>query len=259
MDRPEREVTEEWRPIRGYEGLYEVSSFGRVKSLSRTMPHKIHGAWHIRERILKQNWAGPKDSQYLIVFLHKGKGEQHIFRVHRLVADAFLPKVQGKDFVNHMDCNRSNNSVSNLEWCTPLENTRHAFLSGRCENIGEYQKRQIVCVDTGERFDSIKDACKKYGVTPKAIAQAANGGTIKSCGVRWQFADEYDAGTPLRHRKNKNYSPVRQYDLEHDVIVADYPSIQEASIKTGIHRTNITACCLGKYHSAGGFRWEYIK
>ena len=83
--------------------------------------------------------GGPKGSQYLTVWLHKGKGEQRIFRVHRLVAEVFIPKVEGKSFVNHKDGDKGNNRVENLEWCTPLENTKHAFEHGLCENIGKYQ------------------------------------------------------------------------------------------------------------------------
>lgn len=249
---------ENWKPIPGYEGLYEISNYGRVKSLARTMPHKTYGTWNIKERILKQNWAGPKDSQYLIVFLHKGKGEQHIFRVHRLVAKAFIPEVEGKTFVNHKDGDRSNNRADNLEWCTPLENTRHAFEHGFCENVGKHQRKPVVCVETGERFVCINEACEKYGVTHRAIYQVVNGECATCKGLHWQFADEYDTGTPIRKLKNNNYSPVVQIDLNTGATINEFKSVQDAQRETGIHRTGITACCRGKYHTAGGFKWRYV-
>ena len=257
MDKPDREIAEEWRTIKGYEGLYEVSNLGRVKSLSRTMPHKNFGTWNIRERILKQNWGGPTDSQYLYVFLHKGHGNQRLFRVHRLVAEAFLPKIEGRNVVNHKDCDRSNNAASNLEWCTDLENTRHAFANGRCSNVGKYQMRAVVNVDTGERFTSIDEACKRYGVTHRAIYQVANGKGTTCCGFHWQYADEHDKGFPPRKTSNYNYSSVEQLDADNKSIIAVFQSVKAASQQTGVCRQSITACCVGRYHTAGGYGWRY--
>lgn len=248
---------ESWKPIPGYEGLYEVSDYGRVKSLSRTMPHKNHGTWNIRERFLMQHWGGPKGSQYLTVWLHKGKGEQRIFRVHRLVAEVFIPKVEGKSFVNHKDGDKGNNRVENLEWCTPLENTKHAFEHGLCENIGKYQRKPVVCVETGERFDYIGAACEKYGVTHRAIYQVVNGECATCKGLHWQFAEDYDAGLPVRKTSKNNLSPVQQIDMDSGEVVGTYNSIQEAQEKTGANKSAISACCRGKYHTAGGFKWRY--
>lgn len=250
-------MAEIWKDIPGYEGKYQVSSMGRVKSLDRILPHKEYGTGHIKERILKQNWAGPKPG-YLIVFLHKGHGEQHIFRVHRLVAQAFLPRIEGKDVVNHKDCDRSNNCVENLEWCTGVENTRHAWEHGRCDDIGKKQSKAVVNVDTGERFDSIKDACDKYGVSHRAIYQVANGQNQKCRGYHWQFADEYDRKEPLRSTVDKRITAVEQIDLSTGERIAEYKSLQEAERATGVKRQSITHCCTGRYHTAGGYRWRYI-
>lgn len=181
-------MEEEWRDIPGYEGMYQVSSFGRVKSLARTMPHKTHGTWNISERILKSFWSGQKDSQYLAVFLHSGRGHQKIFRVHRLVAEAFIPRIEGKDVVNHKNCDRADNSVSNLEWVTPKENAQHAKAHGRLENVG-WNKREVINVDTGERFESVKAAAAKYEVTQRAIYQAASLPNRHCRGYRWKYAD----------------------------------------------------------------------
>lgn len=181
-------MEEEWRDIPGYEGMYQISSFGRVKSLARTMPHKTHGTWNIGERILKSFWSGQKDSQYLAVFLHSGRGHQKIFRVHRLVAEAFIPRIEGKDVVNHKNCNRADNTVENLEWVTAKENAQHAKAHGRLENVG-WAKHGVINIDTGECFKSVKAAAAKYEVTQRAIYQAASLPNRHCRGYRWKYAD----------------------------------------------------------------------
>lgn len=191
--KPEKEVYhvpdlpgEVWKDVEGYEGMYAVSNMGRVKSLNRDLPHAEHGTWHIKERILKPSLAGPKHSQYLIVCFHEGHGKQRNMRVHRLVALAFIPKLEGKNVVNHKDCNKLNNRVDNLEWCTDLENTHHAMANNRM-NWSNVKRSRVVNLDTGEEFNSINEACKKYGVTHRTIYQAASIPGRRSCGFRWQY------------------------------------------------------------------------
>ena len=105
-----------WRDICGYEGLYKVSNFGRVKSL------------HFgREKLLK---AGVSNTGYANVSLTKNKTKKN-FHVHVLVAGAFLPNPEGKREVNHIDGDKTNNRVENLEWVTGSENTRHAIQNGQ--------------------------------------------------------------------------------------------------------------------------------
>ena len=107
-------MKEEWKPIKGYEGLYEVSNMGRVKSLH-----------YGKERIM----STPDDSSgYKRVKLTKQitKGKQ----VHRLVAEAFIPNPMNLLVVNHLDGDKHNNCVSNLEWCSNKENTNHAIKTG---------------------------------------------------------------------------------------------------------------------------------
>lgn len=114
----------EWKEVVGYEGIYEVSDTGEVRTAKGKKTHSVlHGERVWKQRILKQKVS--KDNACRVC-LYKDKREK-TWLVHRLVAKAFIPKPSGKDFINHIDGNRLNNNVSNLEWCDYLENNNHAF------------------------------------------------------------------------------------------------------------------------------------
>lgn len=113
-----------WKDVVGYEGIYEVSNTGLVRThINKTTHSNLHGERKWQQRALKQKIS--KDNTCR-VDLWKDK-KPKTFLVHRLVALAFIPLVPGKDFINHIDGCRLNNVVHNLEWCTYKENTNHAF------------------------------------------------------------------------------------------------------------------------------------
>lgn len=118
---------EVWKEIVGYDGIYEVSNHGRVRSTKRG-----------KVRYLKNKNPSGRDVR---VALWKDKKPKD-FLVHRLVALAFLPKIEGKNCVNHIDGNPKNNHVSNLEWCDHNENNNHAFDNGLIKTA-----RRVVLVD----------------------------------------------------------------------------------------------------------------
>ena len=116
---------EMWKPAIGYEGLYEVSNTGRVRGLERTVSTPKGETKHIRsaEKVLTDVHG------YLYCYLYKnGQGKR--YAVHRLVAFAFLPNPGNKREINHLDGNKHNNCVENLEWVTRKENQRHAIQTG---------------------------------------------------------------------------------------------------------------------------------
>lgn len=116
-----------WKDVVGYEGIYEVSNLGRVRTHeNKTTTSVRHGVRHWKQRILKQK--ATKDNCCRVI-LWKNKQER-TFLVHRLVALAFLPLEEGRDYVNHIDGNRLNNTLENLEWCNHQENNNHAFETG---------------------------------------------------------------------------------------------------------------------------------
>jgi hypothetical protein len=116
-----------WKPIQGYEGIYEVSNTGKIRSSKgKETFSKLHGTrvWTARELKLKTDKYG-----YKRICLYKDKKPKD-FLVHRLVALAFIDKKEGKEIINHIDCNPANNHFNNLEWVDYKENLKHAYLNG---------------------------------------------------------------------------------------------------------------------------------
>lgn len=122
-------MEEIWKDIKGYEGIYQVSNTGKIKSLDRIIYQDKDGLTYsrlIKGKVLKYNY----DKQgYLLVHLCIN-GIRKCFKVHRLVAEAFIENVEQKQYVNHIDGNKKNNVMNNLEWVTPSENNIHAYKIG---------------------------------------------------------------------------------------------------------------------------------
>jgi NUMOD4 motif/HNH endonuclease len=166
-----------WKPVEGYEALYKVSSNGRIRSLPRLV--KCRGGKLRRSfpRILKpvKNCYG-----YMVVTLNKnGAGAQ--FRVHRLVAKAFVPNPENKPQINHKDTNKQNNQCSNLEWVTQSENAIHALESGistrgdrngRCKIPTREMPKIKERIRNGETQRSL---AKEYGVSTVIIGKIWRG------------------------------------------------------------------------------------
>lgn len=109
-------MTEEWLPVKNYESYYEISNHGRIKSYRKIRPFIMKQATHY------------KGYKYLYLQIGGRKNRQKFF-VHRLVACAFIPNPDSKPIVNHMDCDKGNNKLSNLEWMSDQENTSYYHLT----------------------------------------------------------------------------------------------------------------------------------
>lgn len=157
-----------WRDIPGYEGLYQVSNLGLVKRSQCTKPHMRKGVTIFRTYPERYKSPSTQDDGYLFVGLADTSGKLKTHLVHRLVAEAFIPNPENKLRVNHIDGNKLNNSVQNLEWATQLENVRHAHRLGLAHSdpskAHEAAKIEIVCSDTGERFSSLSEFERRYGL-----------------------------------------------------------------------------------------------
>lgn len=197
---------EEWKDIEGYEGLYQVSNLGNVKSLGNNKSRK--------EKLLK---PGKNKKNYLTVILCKN-GEHKTCKVHRLVANAFLPKIDGKTHVDHIDGNPSNNVYTNLRWCSQTENNnfdlyrRHMSEAKKGEKCYMYGKhhteetkrkiakangKQVLCIEMNKIYGSTMEVERELGIDHSNISMCCNG-KYKSAGknpvtgekLHWKYIDE---------------------------------------------------------------------
>lgn len=110
-----------WKDIKGYIGLYQVSNYGRIKSLDRIVKYSNCRSVNYKSKIRKSS-----NSEYRLIALSKF-GNVKMIKISRLVALHFLPIIKGKNIVNHKDGNKYNDNVFNLEWCNHSENSLHAY------------------------------------------------------------------------------------------------------------------------------------
>lgn len=159
-----RTVSEVWRPVEGYEELYSVSNLGRVKSHDRNVWNG-RGYYNKKGRVLKKSKT---TTGYWKVELSEN-GKKKSIRVHRLVAKAFIPRVEGKNIINHKDGNPLNNLVENLEWCNQSENMKHAYEIGLMKsNFVEY-KDEILNEYINDKRTNVTLLSRKYGCSDSSI------------------------------------------------------------------------------------------
>lgn len=183
-------LNEEWKNIKGYENLYQVSNYGRIKSLKK---HSIFNNRTYPTKILKCHINTKK---YLDVELCRCN-KSHRYRIHRLVAEHFIPNLEKKPQVNHIDCDKSNNKTNNLEWCNNSENQQHAFKNGlntrkkygdspRAKKVNQYDLNGVF-IKTWDSIIRIKDEC---GYCDGFISQCCKGKYKQAYGYLWKYEKE---------------------------------------------------------------------
>lgn len=159
---------EEWKDIVGYEGIYQVSTMGQVRSLDRVVKNHSNTYYFKKGEIKHQR---RKNNGYLIVDLYRDN-LQKTCHVHRLVADAFIPNPDGKETVNHKDGVVTNNVLENLEWATPKEQNLHFYHNGlkaqgsiqkAIRAMNKAQMKSVMCIETGTVYDSLESAARALG------------------------------------------------------------------------------------------------
>lgn len=203
-------MEELWKDIEGFEGLYQVSNLGNVKSLKRNI-------------ILKPGivaYKKTKENGYYIVNL-KSKP----FYIHRLVAEAFIPNPENKPQINHIDCNKRNNNVKNLEWVTREENIQHAY------------KNNLIPI-TEKRREASRRIAEMY--RPKISF----------------FATKEFKELQKKHGYMINTVKIIQYTKDNKFI-KEWNSIKEANKVLGIDKGNISSCCRNRRLTAGGYIFKY--
>ena len=189
-----------WKDIKGYEGIYQVSNMGRVKSLDRldNKGRRTHG------RLLKVKHDG---GGYCQVALSKN-GSQKYCKIHRLVALHFIPNIENKPQINHKDENKENNAVDNLEWATSKENANYGTRKIRCYQNRDYitigrniskgikesgRCKAIVQYDLNmnkiNEWDSAAEAGKALNILPSGIGNVVKGNCQTYKGFIWKYKE----------------------------------------------------------------------
>ena len=189
---------EEWRDIENYEGYYVVSNYGRIKSLHRIV-ERAERNFTVKERIMKASLAGPKGKMYYMVLLRKD-GKYTPFKVHRLVASAFIPNTNNYPCINHKNENKYDNRKENLEWCTFSYNNTYNGLKERVRpKVLNNPKHSKVVAQYDEdmnfirTFPSIEEAARVSGLKHCTILKHCKDGdkawrkTKTQSGYRWRF------------------------------------------------------------------------
>jgi len=186
------ESKEIWKDIIDYEGLYQISNLGRVKSLSRKIINSRRKGY-IKERILK--FALNSDG-YKYICLHKNnKGYTH--RIHKLVAIMFINNINNKSEVNHIDGNKQNNNVNNLEWCTRKENILHGYKNnlykykGHLKKYSEMRRIKVVQLSKNNKiiniFNNMLLASKILKINQGNISNCIHGKQKIAGGYKWEI------------------------------------------------------------------------
>lgn len=212
-------MKEIWKDIKGYEGLYQVSNKGRVKSLDRVVKNGIKYN-HIKQHVMKTRING---RGYIAVMLCKN-GVRKMIAVHRLVAEAFIQNPDNKPVVDHINTIRTDNRVENLRWCTIKENCNNELtrkkLSGDCHPMkgkhhSEEAKQKISIGNKGNRNPNYR---------------------------KFDY-DHHSSKIVLMFTKCGDF-------------IREFGSLMGAFRETGIAPQSISLCCSGKRKTAGGYVWR---
>lgn len=194
-------MDEQWRDVAGYDGYYQVSSCGRIKSVERYVQDRfgMKAPYRIPEKILK-----PKRAHDGYLFVHLSKdGHAQPLRIHRLVAEAFIPNPNRLPTVNHKNEDKSDNRVENLEWCTPAYNNKYGTRTQRSQMNQKHRRNVRMLSLDGEmlrifptclsaaRYITGEPAGKslRVRVTDNNIRRACRLQRHKAYGYRWEFEE----------------------------------------------------------------------
>lgn len=217
---------------------YEVSDRGRVRRKGKT-------------RCLKQNLNKSGGGGYFYVNLYRrGLPNGQKKTVHRLVAETFIPNPDNKPQVNHIDGNKHNNKVENLEWATSQENLLHA----RRVLHRKMNAKRVQCIEDGKIYSSATEAARAYGADRRSVCQICAGGkpvhTAK--GRHFRYLEH-----PPKPYRDKRKRPIRCVETGEV-----FPSVQAAARQKGIAGASAIYLAASpdvtNHHTAGGYHWEYI-
>ena len=215
-------------PITGFENRYTINAAGEVYSL-------------LREKFLK---GSPDGGGYVMYSLYNTAGKRVSLKGHRLVAEHFIPNPNNLPMINHIDGNKENNNVNNLEWCTAAHNTQHAIENGLMHLTQPTltNEQLAACQAAYNQGTSVTKLAAIYGVSRTCISMNIDRSV--------QAKEEH---TSLR--KKSMIKGVRQLTADGEYI-REWESMKMAAKALGLNRGNISNVCNGKGITTGGYRWE---
>lgn len=244
------EKEENWKPISGYEGLYSISSKGRVYS-------------YYTDKILS---PGKTLDGYPYVFLTKNKVKK-IHLIHRLVATAFIPNPYNYPIINHKDEDTSNYSIDNLEWCDYSYNNLYSDIGNK--NTKHLRKKVYQYDLDGnliDTFDSLRECSRKLKLSSGNISSCCRNNINSYNNYFWSYTelskeDILDRQLKLKNRANIKNSKltskrVYEYDMEGNFI-REYPSVQEVAREKGYSPSLIAGVCRKEHKYTHGRIYRY--
>lgn len=280
-----------WKDIDGYEGLYQVSNLGNVKSLMFGPKNRPYLQNHPKLLKLAKSSTG-----YTHVQLYKD-GKSSTKLVHKLVANAFIPNPLSKPEVNHLDANRANNVVENLEWVTHSENLLYAIKIGnrkpsrRSSHMSIAKSKALPCKKSVpvrnnkkqvlqytpdgifvKKWNSIAEIEEFYKCNRTGITNCLSGKNKTSINYRWieykqndeillkippiEYGRKNQSSLFLYHCSGHKGRSVIQYSLE-GTRIRTWDNCIEAAKELNVDKQNIYTCANGKYRKAYGYVWKW--
>ena len=245
-----------WKDVKDYEGLYQVSTLGRVRRLDKYIDVKISNVDKVlkRGKILKPAYD---KGGYLRVSLCKN-GKKTNFGVHRLVAEAFIPNPLNLPVINHKDEDKTNNYPYNLEWCTVKYNNNYG---NHIKNVAEKQSKKVY------QYDLKGNLIKEWSSASEAGRNGFEQANISKCCLSkskthknfiwsYELIENFDINNYSYNYKNrKGFKKVYQYDKDYNLIKI-WPSTKECG-RNGFFSSHVCACCNGKQKTHKGYIWSY--
>lgn len=251
-------MKEIWKDIEGYEGLYQVSNLGNIKS--------CYSRRYKSEPIMK---LVTHHTGYLVVTLCKN-GKRRQCRVHTLVAKAFIPNPNNYPIVNHIDGNKANNHSLNLEWTTYKANTNHAISIGLM-NPKDTPKRMgkanlfskpVIQYDLSGNFvklwDCQSDAARSFGCDPRSISAAVDNSHKTCMGFMWRSFDEGNQ-IPKHIEPTESHRvqrPIYQCSLD-GTIIKVWSGLYEIDKQSPYDRHAVSDCVRGKRKAYKDYLWRF--
>lgn len=244
-------MEEIWRPVKGYEGIYEVSNIGNVRSLDR-----YDATGRLKPGVNKSTRINPHTG-YPTVHLNRD-GEQKLREVHRLVAEAFIPNPESKEEVDHINTIKHDNRVENLRWATRSENALNPIT--RKQNSERQKGHGAGIPKPPEHIKALNEGYRRY-VNEHG---STFGGRKHSEETKQKMSEtlyrQYESGK--REKMSGSNSPlaraVCQYTLDGEY-VRTFPTTVEAARETKASESGIYCCCNNKGKTSGGYLWKYAE